>query len=286
MNFLLANNADAHQIYNHQSALQLIIYQLSAYCTAEEVSVVKSLLVRGAEPNVTWDPYFSRTAILFRVISQSFLELSHILIDYGADTEHLDTNIDGKLIPYVTPYRDLTPLYISIQSLNYEAVKLLLLRGAKLYPFESNFDKTSAQNTSLLEFLSGRIFDATLESSVGSVQRCSTSALRVAEVYREFGGKLHNSSDNNVFKMTAKKLLEHELDVKKCYVDLTDKLVLLMKTPRSLQSFCRVAILNQMGRKFYTLASKLPLPKEIIEYLLTFPVYDDDDDDDDDFWYR
>jgi hypothetical protein len=208
--------------------------------------------------------------------------LVNILIDHGADTEHLVTDSEGKVQLFPSEYDNVTPLFTAIEASNYKIVKLLFLRGAKLYPFECNFHLDQQHDFSLPKLMvsdvKSTVSALTISRHVDGVhisKMITEDALKVVEVYREFGGSLWPNVSDTITDpyTTARNMVDHEPeDTRKYYGDFPDKLDMLMTNPRTLQSFCRVAILNQMGRKFWTDVSKLPLPRDIIEYLLTFPT--------------
>jgi hypothetical protein len=282
VDFLLQNNADVQQICEGKSPLEHLINNIKDE-TPEVESVIKTLLSHGASPNITWNTEYNRTLMLNHMIVESRFNLAHILIDHGADTEILITDQRQEIS---TRYYNSTPLCTAIVGLSYKGVKLLLLRGAKLYPFECNFGLNQQRDFSLPKWMIRKVMPEISEIAQfdwGQKVLATKMAkiLRLAEVYREFGGSLWpNVSDTDPYTTARDMVQQFPEDVKTSFGDFPDKLEMLMTKPRSLKSFCRVAILNQMGKRFWTDVSKLHVPREVIQYLLTFPIYDNDDFDD------
>ena len=108
--FLILHKADLNVNYQGMTALRYAI----EYDT--DISIVKLLLEKGADPNVK-DNIFKETALI-SALSKGQMEVAKLLIEKGADPNVIDEN-NGK-----------TVLMLAVTTGQMEVAKLLLEKGA------------------------------------------------------------------------------------------------------------------------------------------------------------
>lgn len=275
INVLIARGAKIDQICNNMTPLQSMIMTMSEKEQSNNgIEVVTTLLRYNASPNVTWDPRASRAAMLRYAAGRRYHTIMNLLLDYGADTEHLITDSNGDIKPFPCKYSYKTPLSAAINYLNPEGLKILLLRGANPY-FNSDlttFCGSTVNFESVPHFIIYHVFWS-VNHFISTKEKMLAEAIKVLEVYKELGGNLWTKAKVNPRSKPVNilQILRKRPEVVEKLGPLPAKLEEFMRTPRTLMSLCRMSIVKKMGKRFWTHAGDLPLPNDILKYVVTHP---------------
>lgn len=251
--FLLDSGANINSKNNFGvTALQL------ALGLTEGFGIAEFLLKKGASANFQPrenDPGYNRTSNLILVSSNpSSINKLKLLLNYGAITEDL-SNMETT-----TYYFFHTPLSVTVFHCNLAALKVLLLHGAIA-------DIRQVKSTNIAPDLIDR---HSLPHIL--VQYCTKSSdlKKVAfEMLQQFGVDIQQRNRNNV---TTKEYVvrmgrngQATDEYVKSMVQIIDDLT---RKPLTLQSLCRVAIKDSIGKGYVNKLPNLPyLPPQVTGFL-------------------
>jgi hypothetical protein len=102
-------------------------------------------------------------------------------------------------------------------------------------------------------------------------QQLVADCIKLLEVYKELGGNLWTTERELNIENLLEKLVENCRSLDETFLDFQEKVKKVVTTPKSLLSICKINIVWQMGRSFWTNVSQLPLPDALLEYLVHYP---------------
>lgn len=219
-------------------------YQVDSYQRMYKLNcIIKLLLKHGADIDYSGTE-FRCTHFLTKLIASEEMDIFKLFLDYGAKTHDTNAIEEGDM------YYE-TPLYESLLAGQFKVAKLLFLHGAVL-----DLHKLPSSELYCLQHMS------ILHQIVKNVDETDEEKYcKILNLYKQFGGDFYVTYRNE----TALEYLNTHVNERN--LDIYSLVEKYAYTPLSLQSICRLTIRSCMGREYKDNIVKLPLPKEVKQFL-------------------